>query len=404
MGESNRAWSARIARDIFGEVRGRASTAARELGQVARERARSVGTSLLREIQGAATRASTQDRLRQLGRDLRIQDRRRVPLAIEGPPGALVPYEPTQTTAPVIHLPQSTALAVIPPTSSEAVPISSNVVHSGSTRGIDGGAAGSSVSASAQTVPAPRAGRWISRAAMRAPSRVRVTSFRSLFPRSLAIPAGSIGPGIDEKYFDSIGGTFPQAFDPTTVVITQLDMIPRGNSVNQRTGKAWMPTSIQFQAKIFFNDPGVGNPYPSWADGLLMIIWDNSPMGSLPPAGTVLTEPAGNLASSFMNRDYQSRYKVLYTQRVFGVSGTSSFLPGPPFYMDPSAWMSLSENVLFPRGLYSEATAADTSGDIATRVQGALLLLTTGTVPTAVPPFTAGLGMQFNYRLNFHDC
>lgn len=207
---------------------------------------------------------------------------------------------------------------------------------------------------------------------------------------------GYLGPAIDEKYFDQT------TYIGTPLSLTQggscvhLDVITQGDSVNQRDGKSWVETSVQFNLNVILGTTAVA------ASGLFMLVWDFQPNSTLAPLASVLTiQTPADL--SFPNRDNQSRFKIIYAKRFEAVGGQD----GSARFVDGSALQCVSENVRFPFRALCESTATDTlpppnGGLITSRIRGALLAVSVGSGTTATPD---GNGMRgiFNCRINFVD-
>lgn len=204
---------------------------------------------------------------------------------------------------------------------------------------------------------------------------------------------GYLGPAIDEKYFDNT--TYmatPLSFIQTGSVV-HLDIVPQGDAVTMRDGKSWIETSVQFNLTVALGTTA------TITSGVFMLVWDFQPnaAASVPLLATIInTVTPADL--SFPNRDYQSRFKIIYAKKFEGVGGKD----GGGIFVDGSAIQCVSENVRFPFKAVAETTAGDTTGAISARIRGSLLAVTYGSGTSAAVGGDAFRGL-LNVRINFVD-
>lgn len=250
---------------------------------------------------------------------------------------------------------------------------------------IDGGAAGMAGARgrlSAGRSSYPRAGMVRSSSRTLAPYSQRRGYKRLINYTRLHQPMrGFLGPAGDQKFHDV---AFFGSVMNTTGAISHLDVIPTGTGVSTREGKCCQITSFQVRGEC------QSGTTTAVALGAVYFVWDYQPNKALAAVLDVLDTASAN---SFIKRENASRFRIL-AQRHYSMTG----LLGTPatgceqFAVEEFIRVPASSSVV-------TCTINDTTGVIADRVSGALLMVTVGDTAagTAAPNYNVGI------RVNFRD-
>ena len=171
----------------------------------------------------------------------------------------------------------------------------------------------------------------------------------------------------------------------TTGSITHLDVVPQGNSVNNREGKAWQNTSLAIRGQVNSNSTTLV------ALASLYIVWDKQPNKTLPAITDILDSAS---AYSQTKRENAPRFKIVRKLR-YSLEGNT----GTAGQQTESTVHDIDEYVRLPQDAIALTTTADTTGAIGNRIQGALYAITVGNNGAG----TGAAAFQVNYRLNFKD-
>lgn len=186
----------------------------------------------------------------------------------------------------------------------------------------------------------------------------------------------------DAKYHDVAAASY--ACD-TTGSITHLDVVPQGDSVNNRTGKAWLNTSLNIRGTV------TSNAATTATVAAIYIVWDKQPNKALPAITDVLDSVS---SLSFTKRENAQRFTIVRKLR-YSLEGDTGSLSN----QTRSTQFDVDEYVRLPRDAVALATTSDTTGAIGNRITGALYAITVGNVTAGTTASTAAL----SYRLNIKD-
>lgn len=186
-------------------------------------------------------------------------------------------------------------------------------------------------------------------------------------------------PG-ENKYFDVADASYEYS---TTGVITHLDVITQGDSVNQRNGRKFMPTSLNFRGYV--SNKSTSNQ----TDNALIILWDKQPNKAL----AAITDVLDAVNTTAQNkRENAQRFQIIRRWN-FHLTGKSDGTTTAGYAQ------SFDEYVRLPKGLVAQCTPADTTGAIGNRVSGALLMIHVGNNATGN---SAAVG-QYSIRVGFQE-
>lgn len=185
------------------------------------------------------------------------------------------------------------------------------------------------------------------------------------------------------KYFDIAAGS--TALN-TTGSVTHIDVVPVGSSVNSRDGRKWKNTSFQIRG-IAGNDNTA-----TTTQGALYLVWDRQPNKALAGVTDILDSAS---STSFAKRENAQRFRILKKWRwVFNGNGATAGQQTSGTAYD------IDDYVRLPDECVAECTTADTTGQIANRVTGALLLVAVG---NQAGPATNDGYVTITTRVNFVD-
>lgn len=199
----------------------------------------------------------------------------------------------------------------------------------------------------------------------------------------------------ENKYFDTSFAQAQFGSDATAAQkVTDLAIVPQGNTVNTRIGKKIRCLRLALRGNWFMGGTGTGaNPTTT----RLSIVWDREPdkAALVPVVGTdiYLGGP-----TSLTNRDNAPRFKIL----------KSEIFDFPP-------WASAAATAWTPDGTINRTfdwfldftkkdleviwTKADTTGATAAKIKGNLLLCVDSDYSIA----NSGMYLSWNARLDYED-
>jgi len=211
----------------------------------------------------------------------------------------------------------------------------------------------------------------------RRPYSAPLTSFRAGARRGRVSLSsrGFVGTVADAKYLDIASSVYD---NNTTGEIVHISIVPQGNSVNQREGKAFRCTSINIRGSV---QATTGLATPEWADYL---VWDYQPNKALPAITDILSSIS---AQSFPNRDNALRFKIVKKWSGVLVIGTEASV------------LRIDEYVKLAPDMCTLLTAADTTGVIGDVINGALYFVSVGSTAAA----STNASTNVSFRLNFSD-
>lgn len=193
-------------------------------------------------------------------------------------------------------------------------------------------------------------------------------------------PRGFVGRAGDAKFFDTAAATYQVN---TTGSITHLSIVPQGQTVNTREGKAFRCKSVRVRGTIQSDTTTVISMYHG------ALVWDYQPNKAL-PAITDIYDSVDPRA--FPKKENAQRFKIIKEYRNVIIGNATT--PGSgkeSFIIDDFVKLPIDCNVLL--------TAADTTGVIGDTIQGALYWVTTGNIAAG----TADGNFFLGFRLNFTD-
>jgi len=174
----------------------------------------------------------------------------------------------------------------------------------------------------------------------------------------------------------------------TDGVISHLDVIDQGVDQDERLGQKFQVTECHIQGSITINAATTQLEQAGYT-----LVWDTQPNRALPSTfGTVLNGTPSQYA--FPNPDRQDRF-IYLAKREFTL--TKADATNSAGYNDSSI-VKINAKHIFKRKLVACCSTNQTSGVIANRPTGALLLLTTG-----ISAVANASTMDFSYRVYFHD-
>lgn len=167
----------------------------------------------------------------------------------------------------------------------------------------------------------------------------------------------------------------------TTGSVTLLNAVAQGASINQRVGKRWRMTSLQFRGYVNANATATIN------DVSFMIVYDKRPTGSLP----AITDILNAASATAQNKDDNVPSRFLILKRVHTQLIGNSTTPATGLEIQD---MDFYMPVRLP--VVNKAVGTGAIGDIE---EGALYLVTVGV--NAAGAFAAT--MTGTFRLRFID-
>jgi len=203
----------------------------------------------------------------------------------------------------------------------------------------------------------------------------------SFVRRNQQIARGFISPiAADAKYFDVALTNYACN---TTGSITHLDIIPQGTTVNSREGKSYTLTKLQIRGLFVANSTSVLNTAGA------LIVWDKQPNKALAGITDVLDSVS---PFAFNKRENRGRFVTIkrITRSIVGNSATPT---------TGREQVPYEKVINLPPGLISEKTAVDTTGVIGNTINGALLLVTVGTVAAG----TQDADFSATFRIGFRE-
>jgi len=207
------------------------------------------------------------------------------------------------------------------------------------------------------------------------PAPARRTSAQ--MARARAPQRGFVGAAGEAKFFDIAAGTLPLN---TTGSISHLDIVPTGTTVSSRDGRKFKNTAMQIRGFA------VSDTTTQYAIGAMYLVWDHNPNKSLAAITDVLDSVSAN---SFAKRENSQRFKIIKKWRwAFNGTGTSP---------TSATCFDIDDYVRLPDYCLAETTAADTTGVIGNRVNGALLLITVGSAVAGTNDANVTIGTRVNF-------
>ena len=167
----------------------------------------------------------------------------------------------------------------------------------------------------------------------------------------------------------------------TTGSIALLNTVAQGAATNQRVGKKWKMTSLQFRGLAYASTAGVVN------DVAFLIVYDKRPTGSLPAVTDILN--TANALSQNKDDNVPSRFTILKRQHFMLIGNTTTPATGEEA-KDVDFYLKLNHPVV------NKAVGTGAIGDIE---EGALYLVTVGNNAAGVTSAT----MEGTFRVRFID-
>lgn len=167
----------------------------------------------------------------------------------------------------------------------------------------------------------------------------------------------------------------------TTGTVALLSDINQGVGVSDRVGKKVSMLSLQCRGVAFAGTAG------TIADGSILIVYDKRPTGALPAITDILNTVS---SSAFNNADNEGRFKILKRQDMVFIGNSTTPATGCEAYT-ADFFLKLPQLPLVFKSLGT--------GGIADIEEGALYLVTVGSVASGTTAATASLG----FRLRFVD-
>lgn len=210
-------------------------------------------------------------------------------------------------------------------------------------------------------------------------STKEVKPYKKRRKESKVVARGFVGKVADATFVDA---TITQASVNTTGTIQHVSIIPQGNTINSRSGKACRAKTVKIQAVINQDATAQANVVRC------LLVWDYQPNKALATIANILDAVT---VTAQPNRENNLRFKIIrdwkYVLSGNGNLGTET----TKVYLDSYVKLPPDANILY--------TTADTTGVIDDCIQGALLFITIGDVGAG----TADNGLIGNLRLNFDE-
>jgi len=220
-------------------------------------------------------------------------------------------------------------------------------------------------------------------------TQVVTVTKKSRSPVGAQIPRGFVTPlAMDSKFFDPAANTTVTL--ATGGNVTHLDVVTRGDAVNQRNGKTWQNINIQFRGRVFAGVQALLNHVA------IYLIWDRQPNKALATVADILADPAKE-TTAFMNRENKARFVTIKKWQRMLIGNTQAYGVGVS-YSGREAFV-IDKWIKLPEECVANASVSDTTGAIGNRTTGALLLLTLGDKPAG----NTAASLLYNYRIGFKD-
>lgn len=192
---------------------------------------------------------------------------------------------------------------------------------------------------------------------------------------------GFLGGRSEAKFINLIQS--PVAINATTPIVSHVDVVPNGTTVNSREGKTFRNTAWMMRGSI------ISDTTTTVAQAALYLVWDYLSYKTLPAVSDIL-----DTADTFglPKRENNTRFKIIKKWRYVFASNTTTPTSSKVIH-------DIDEYVRLPKDCIAECTSTDTTGVIGNRVKGALLLVAVGSQPAG----TGDVTLQFQARVNFTD-
>jgi hypothetical protein len=166
----------------------------------------------------------------------------------------------------------------------------------------------------------------------------------------------------------------------TTGSITLITTIPQGTSVVSRVGKRILIKSIQLRGRVEADTAATIAP---WA---FMLVYDKRPTGALPAITDILVSIS---SQSLNNDDNSGRFQILHRQDGVTIGNNTT----------PTVGTEAVTVNTFVKVNKASVYKAGTTGAIAEIEQGAIYLVTVGTIAAG----TADANLVAAFRTRFRD-
>lgn len=194
------------------------------------------------------------------------------------------------------------------------------------------------------------------------------------------IPRGFVGARGDAKFVDTAVATYA---NNTTGSITHISIIPQGDNINSRDGKACRATSVNVRGVMAVDTTTTVTTIANY------LVWDYQPNKAL----AVITDVFDTAnALSFPRRENNARFKII--KKWFLCMSGNATTPATGLEVAP-----LDDYVRLPIDANILYTAGDTTGVIGDTIQGALLFISLGSAAAGTTDGNTTAG----FRLNFTD-
>lgn len=202
----------------------------------------------------------------------------------------------------------------------------------------------------------------------------------------------------EKKYFDTSIGVANLGSDTAAAnLVTDLAIIPQGNTVSTRIGKRLRVTSLQIKATVYANP--VNQTTINYATMVRMsIVWDREPdKAALVPVTTDIYN--SNNPNCPTNRDNAPRFKIL-REIMIPIAAPGATAGTQTTATPDTSQCNVNEFISFKKkDLEIIWTKADTTGATANKVKGNLLLCWTLDQTQA----QGGVAVLGNVRLDYQD-
>lgn len=214
------------------------------------------------------------------------------------------------------------------------------------------------------------------RKATAAPRKTKVKKARLTNPLLTSIRQA------DAKYLDT-SATLAINTTPNTL---HLDIVPTGTLVTTRIGKAWQNTGVHIRGQITARESAVTNHYG------IYLVWDRQPNFALASFGTIFDTTSIASSDALPLRSNKQRFRILKSWHGLILGNITAMTNGGEAKL-------IDSFVVLPKECIAQTTAADTTGVIANRSSGALLLASMGTTAAGA----GACGAFFNIRVSVKD-
>lgn len=195
------------------------------------------------------------------------------------------------------------------------------------------------------------------------------------------VPRGFMGQLGEAKYVDIANAVYVLN---GTGTIAHMSIIPQNSTVNGKIGRKAELTYFQIRGQFSADTTSTVQAYAAY------LVWDAQPVGALPAIAGVVLDTAD--AYSFPKRENVQRFRIL--RKWTGVLSGNITTPATGQEVT-----RIDDYIRLPKGLVVVSKDGDTTGVIGNIANGALYLVTVGTIGAG----TADGNLTVTCRTGFRD-